>query len=731
MAKKQKTEQSIVDTAIKRLSVAIEADSHNREAAIEDLNFINGDQWDAKELKRRRAKGRPALQVNLLPKFVDQVVGDMLHTTPAIKVMVGDSKADPNIASIRQGLINDIEYRSNSKAIYGYASKQMVACGYGAWRVLTRYCDDNPFQQEIYLESIRNPFLVYMDPAAKDQNYADARWGFLLEKIPTEEFKERYPNAKTSGSISKSTGMGQEHWYDGDTITVAEYFERTAEPEVMVQLEDGRVIEEEDYFELYEEWQKANDNLIAATVAGTPNQPPAQPEPKIAKRRVTNKVVIRQWVLTSQEIISGGVEGNKVPGKYINLVLLKGKELNIEGKNHVYSLVRHAKDSQKMVNYWNTAAAEAIALAPKTPWLATPKQIEGFENDYAAANVENFPVLQYNPDPEAQGPPQRVPTPNPPTAIFEQIRRGEDNIKSIIGMFNADLGAPGSEQTGAAIIARQKPSDIGTFEFSENLARAILYTGKIINEMIPDVYDAERDVRIRKDDDSEVFVPVNTKVGTLIDSVKQGQKPTGLDIEKLAQQATQYGEDADFNDITCGKYDVVVSVGPSYATQRQESQAHLLQLVQAMPQQMATAIDLIVENMDFQAADELAKRLRAPLVAQGIIPPREGEQPPQPQGPSPEVQVQMALVEVEKAKVGLAEVKAQNEAIKAEVEKMRMQRDMLEFQMKMELAKTDDARKEAKAQRDYQIDEAKLRAQMLKMMKEIQGGKGDQRAPNT
>lgn len=722
-SKKDKlTIEGPLQRALKRLPIAIDADSHNREAAIEDLKFMNGDQWDEKELQRRRRKGRPALQVNLLPKFVDQVVGDMLHTTPSIKVQAGDATADPNIARIRQGLISDIEYRSNAKAIYGYASKQMVSSGYGAWRVLTRYCDDNPFQQEIYLEGIRNPFLVYMDPSAKDQNYADAKWGFLLEKVPVDEFKERYPKADCFGGLTVGQGNTYEHWYDGETVTVAEYFERTTVTETLHQLEDGRVVTQEKFEELYEEWKEHTEQLIVNTVQGVPNQPAAQPEPKIANTRDTEKIEIRHWVLSGKEILHGDKDGNKVPGKYINIVLLKGKELNIEGKNYIYSLIRHAKDSQKMVNYWNTAAAEAIALAPKTPWLATPKQIEGFENDYAAANVENFPVLQYNPDPEAPGAPQRVPTPSPPTAIFEQIRRGEENIKSIIGMFNADLGAPGSEQTGAAIIARQKPSDIGTFEFSENLARAILYTGKIINEMIPEVYDTERDVRVRGVDDSESFVPVNTTVENAKKVVQSNPEQYGLEIEGLEKLEMEAGANARFNDITSGKYDVVISVGPSYATQRQESAQHLLQLVQAMPQQMAVAADLIVENLDFKAADELARRLRMPLVAQGVIQPRKGDPPPPKQeGPPPEVQVQMALVEVEKSKVALAELKAQNEAIKAQLEQMRMQRDIAEFEMRMKLADADNQRKEVKAQRDYQLSEAELQAKMLKVLKELKG----------
>jgi len=721
MADLSKKQQAIIDRAMKRLKVAVDADQHNREQAIDDLKFVNGDQWNEDELKRRELAGRPALQINLLPKFIDQVNGDMLQNTPSIKVRPGDTTGDTNIAKIRQGLISSIEYESNSRGIYGYASKQMVSCGYGGWRVLTRYMDSNPFMQEIYLEGIRNPFLIYMDPSSKDQNYADAKWGFLLEKIPNDEFKSRYPGVKPPVSLSDQTGTSNELWYDGENVTVAEYFERATTSVEMVQLEDGRVIEADKFEEMLAEWDEATNKLVESAVQGLPQQLAPQPKPTVAKRRKADKIVIKQWILTSSDIVSGEDTGNVVSGKYIPIVLLKGKELNIEGKNYIYSLVRHAKDPQKMVNYWNSAAAETIALAPKSPWLGTPKQFEGYENDYASANVENMPFLKYNPDAEAGGPPQRVAPGNPPTAIFEQIRRGEDNIKSVIGMFNADVGAPGSEQTGAAIIARQKPGDIGTFEFIENLNRAILFTGKIINEMIPDVYDTERDVRVRNMDESDTFVPINTTAESAANSmIEKPEQFAGMDVQKLVDTMKKSGPTAKFNDISSGKYDVILSTGPNYATQRQESSQQLMMLAQSMPQQMAVATDLIVESMDFKDADELARRLRLPLVQQGLIPPRQGEAPPQEKGPSPEEQIQQALVKVEESKVQVNEIKAQNEAMKIEVEKLQLQRDMMEFDIKLKLAQVDDSRKETKAQRDYQIDEAKLRREMLKIMKEMQ-----------
>lgn len=762
MAKATKKDRALIDQAMKRLKTAVDAESENRDAAIDDLKFLNGEQWDARELKRRKDKGRPALTLNFLPKFVDQVVGDMLHNSPAIKVRPIDASADLKIAAIRQGIIAGIEYQSNAKGIYHYAAKQMVSCGYGGWRVLTRYTEENPFLQEIYLEGIRNPFLIYLDPTAKDQNYADAKWGFLIEKIPLEEFKERYPTAAyPSASLEGGKGTADELWFDGETVTVAEYFSKESEPVEMLQLHDGRVMTEEEYKETRKEWKEEvaelQEKIAQARMMPMPPMMPGMPpmpspvvaleaqlkalgdEPKIAKKRMTDKTVIRHRIMSCMEILFGGTEGHIFPGKYIPLVLVKGKELNIEGKNIVYSLIRHAKDAIKLNNYWNTSAAETIALAPKAPWLMTPKQIEGHENSYAAANIENFPVLLYNVDPEAPGMPQRLSPGQPPQAIFEQIRRGEENLKSIIGMFNADVGGPISQQTGIAVQAMQRPGDIATFEFGENLARAVLYTGRVINEMIPDIYDTERDVRVKNLDDSETFVPINTTVESALESIQE--KPEmyqGLDVEKLRTIFAKDGKDTKYNDITVGKYDIQVSTGPSYATRRQESAQHLLQLTQSMPQQMASAADLIVRNLDFKDAEELEARLRKPLVAQGIVRPRPGESVPQPPPPPPEVQLAQIKLQSEQGKQQLLQIKARQETVKLEIEKVRLQLELVKFQAeqgdsgtdrlslierakalriedeKLELEKAKFLHQRSKDIHDGQIEEGKLTMQAIK-----------------
>lgn len=727
--------KEFLDLAQKRLKRAIDADEHNRQQALEDLRFLNGDQWDPEERNRRKLRHRPALQVNLLPKYVDQVVGDERHNRPKIKVRPIDSKADPMIAKIREGIISNIEYNSNAPAIYDEAFESMVSCGYGAWRVLTRYTEENPFLQEIYLEAIENPFQVYLDPDAKDACFADAKWGFVLQRIPRDEFEDLYPNAEIPGDPLKTgVGLSLENWYQDNLVTIAEYFVRETKKKEICLMSTGEVLEKEDALAVIQEWEDLDRlrqnrpghigqppgpvapinpvpplpgiapsgppqmSAPPANPMAIPGRPPtlspqtllalsrlptpqhamqqaakvAEPKPEIIKTRESEEFQIKHYILTAVEILSeGGLSGKNVPGKFIPLILLCGKKRNIEGKRYIRGLIRDAKDPQRMINYWNSSAAETIALAPKAPWLGTAKQFEGYEADYATANVDNFPFLKYNPDAMAP-PPVRMYAGEPPVALFAQIQRGEENLKQVIGMFNADIGDQGREITGAAIIQRQRPGDIGTFAFLDNLSRSVMHSARIINEMIPAVYDTERDVRVRHFDDSESFVPINTTAENAFRNISGNpNRFRGMDPKKTLELIRQHGRSAKFNDITVGKYDIMITIGPSYATARAEAVDMLVKLLQTNPNMSQVVMDLVVENMDFKDADKVAARLRR-LLPPDLVPPKEGEPPPPPKPPPPQVlisqgkiQVEMAKIEVQKARLEVEKIKALKEAADA------------------------------------------------------------------
>jgi hypothetical protein len=685
-------EREFLDTATRRLQREIDADDHNRQAAVEDLKFLNGDQWDAAEEARRRLRGRPCLRTNELPKYVNQVVGDMRHNRARVKVRPVDSAGDLTVAKIRSGLIANVEYCSNAEAMYDYAGEMAVSCGYGAWRVGTRYTEENPFLQEVYLERIRNPFLVYMDSSAKSEVYADAKYGFVLEKVTREEFEERFPGKEPPGDpVKTGKGTGQEAWYAQGAFFIADYYVIEREKKTVCLMGDGQFKEKAEAERLADEWragqaadgQEAVTALAAASALGAPNPheapdaagrpaaaqgavppepfPPLPPSLTIAGERTVEAPRVRWYAITANQVLDGPKD---VPGRYIPIIVVKGPERNIEGKTYVRSLIRDAKDPQRLLNFWVTDSAEIVDMIPKAPWIGTARQFEGYENDYAAANAENFPFLKYNID-QGAPPPQRVAVSGMPVAVFEQIGQAKQAIKDTIGMFAADIGDRGPELSGKAILQRQKPGDVATFAFIDNLARSISHSGRVINEMIPEVYDTERDVRIRNADETEEFAPVNTTAGRVMEALAADtRRYPGLDREALARVVARHGGGARYNDLTAGKYDVVVTTGPSYATQRQEAAQSLERLVAAFPQVMTVAGDLIYKFQDFLGAEEIAERIERTMPPD-LVPPKEGapQRPPQP--PPPQMQVKMLEMSVKRAQLEVEQQKLVVEKLKA------------------------------------------------------------------
>ncbi len=685
-------EREFLDTATKRLQREIDADDHNRQASIEDLKFLNGDQWDAAEEARRRLRGRPCLRTNELPKYVNQVVGDMRQNRARVKVRPVDSAGDVDMAKIRSGLIANIEYLSDAEAIYDYAGEMAVSCGYGAWRVGTRYTEENPFLQEVYLERIKNPFLVYMDSSAKSEVYADAKYGFVLEKVTREEFEERFPGKEPPGDpVKTGKGTGQEVWYAQGAFFIADYYVIEREKKTVCLMGDGQLLDKAEAERLADEWragqaadgQEAVMALAAAMVPGAPSPheapdaagrpdatqgavppeafPLLPPSLTIAGERTVEAPRVRWYAITANQVLDGPKD---VPGRYIPIIVVKGPERNIEGKTHVRSLIRDAKDPQRLLNFWVTDSAEIVDMIPKAPWIGTARQFEGYEQDYAAANAENFPFLKYNID-QGAPPPQRVAVSGVPVAVFEQIGQAKQAIKDTIGMFAADIGDRGPELSGKAILQRQKPGDVATFAFIDNLARSISHSGRVINEMIPEVYDTERDVRIRNADETEEFAPVNTTAGSVMEALAANAgRYAGLDREGLARIMARHGGSARYNDLTAGRYDVVVTTGPSYATQRQEAAQSLERLVAAFPQVMTVAGDLIYKFQDFLGAEEIAERIERTMPP-ALVPPKEGAPPRPPQPPPPQMQVKMLEMEVKRTELQVQQQKLQVEKLRA------------------------------------------------------------------
>jgi hypothetical protein len=248
-------------------------------------------------------------------------------------------------------------------------------------------------------------------------------------------------------------------------------------------------------------------------------------------------------------------------------------------------MIRHAKDPQRMYNFWQTSITESVALAPKAKWLLAEGQDENHESDWANANIKSFPLLRYKQtdiDGRPAPPPTRLQPEPPPTGVMAAAMGVDNDIKNIMGIFDpAQLGQ--GNISGKALNGQQQQVDLTNFDYYDNLTRSISHIGKICLDLIPKIYDTERVMRIIGDDGKPELLTINQR-----DSVGRV-----------------------LNDISVGQYDVVMETGPGYNSKRQEAVDNMLPLLSAAPELMKVAGDLVFRNMDWPGADIIADRLAA------------------------------------------------------------------------------------------------------------------------
>lgn len=585
----------------------VDADRENRDAGLEDIKFACGEtQWD--ESARQARKGRPCLTINRLPQFIAQVVGDIRINRPAIKVRPAED-ADKKLADVREGLIRAIERQSSAQDVYANAGTAQVTCGIGNFRVALAYADGDVFERDIMIERIPDPFSVVWDCMAQEPTGRDAQHCFVVTDMDRKAFEATYKRAQ-SGGLEVATDAT---WVTRDIVKVVEYW-RIKETEVeLAQLADGRVVEA----------SKAGPNQIVAT-----------------RKRMRKSVCMT--LMTGFDVLEKTVEW---PITRIPIFRVPGWEMMIGSRRVRWGLVRFAKDAQRLKNYWRSVAAEVLALAPRAQWLLNtgqggtePDSVEDFRN----AAKSGDPVLEY----QGQTVPQRVDPPPVPVALLQEAQLCDQDMKDVTGIQDASLGMRSNETSGKAILARQREGDVANFIYSDNLKSAITECGRVVNDLIPYVYDTKRTIRVVGEDGTTTLHPAN---------------------DPLNEEAI---------DLTQGKYDIAVDVGPAYSTKRVEAAESMMQFVQAFPQVGQVAGDLIAKAQDWPMAEEIGERIKATLPPE-LVKDKDAE-------PSPEQQQAM-------------QAQQQQAQQMQEMQQGAMQLDMMEKQASVRKAEADAAISEANA----------------------------------
>ena len=556
------TKETKIERIRRRFKLMAEAEAPRRELALEDVRFHSGEQWYPSVQAQRKEEGRPCLTINRMPQFTKQVTNEHRAQRPqAIIKPTQNGDVAKEMAEIASGLCRRIQGHSNAKVAYDNAFTYMTICGFGYLRALTDYEGPDSFDQEIKVEWIKNPFSVYIDPGAQAPNKEDARDAIIVQDYLKEDFEAEYPNAEpVSAESMRSLGDDASLWFPQGSVRVVEYLYMETTKRKLVRLPDGQT--------------GFLDEI-----------PPEYAQYDLEMREVEWPAV--KWCKANG---LGVIEEGEMPFAMLPIVGMYGDMTMVDGIEILKGMVRDAIDPQRRYNVMVTAETEAISLTPKAPYIIAEGQLEGQEEMWRTANVRNYPYLSYKPVSSggtALPPPQRSSYEAPIQSIAAGIDQASQDLMHTTGIYRASLGDRGPEQSGRAILARQKESDVANLNYSDNAARAYEHMGRVIMSAVPKVYNAPRLLRITKGDMSDDVVEINNP------TVVKG-------VEKIY-------------DMTAMRYDVTVETGPSYATKREQSADMMIETAKVLPAVAQFAPDIIVNNLDFPGASEVAKRLKNAL----------------------------------------------------------------------------------------------------------------------
>ncbi|MCE5226672.1 MAG: hypothetical protein LLG05_12545 [Porphyromonadaceae bacterium] len=565
----ERKDEDILNEAKSRYEVASQGWEHIYGALKDDFKFVydvDGGQWSEESLYQRA--GRPCLTVNKLQKFVRQLRGDMMQNRPRVKTIPVDSKADPKKAELFNGLIREIEYLSSAEIAYDTAYTHAVSGSVGFFRIVTEYADGDTFEQDIRIKRIINPTAVYFDPNAVEFCMQDARYCFIESLIDKDDFIKQYPDEEVIDFNGNPDLYGS--WLQDNKVRIAEYFTKEPVKKKIVQLHTGEIVElttkEKQRIEL------SGDQIVQEREVDTH---------KVMWYKICGTKILQkaEW-----------------PGKDIPIIPVFGDEIVAGGKKYYLSLTRGAKGSQQMYNYWASAATENVMMSPKNPYIVDHRQIKGFESEWEEANIKNRMFIRYNAVNGLQKP-SRESQVQVPNAIVNMMQSTAYDIEDHLGRYEASKGEASNERSGKAIVARINQSDKGTYTFVDNLARAIIYCGRQLIDLIPKIYDTPRALRVMGEEGSESLEIVNS--------------PTmGPDGEVKIE-----------NDLSVGKFDLIASTGPSYGSQRQEMVQMMIESMQYAPGIAPVLAPLIFKYSDWPGSQEVFATLQGALQQAQETPP--------------------------------------------------------------------------------------------------------------
>ena len=689
---------SELQQALDRFKVGSDADSDQRTREVDALRFqVPEFCWptEVKDQRQPQLVGgvsipqRPMLSIPSLDHPIQLVLNAEKAAHLGVSIHPLSDDAEEETADVLQGLYRRIEVQSRASLARSWAFERAVKAGRGYYRVITEPDpdSDDPYDQKITIKRILQQGSVVLDPFAQEADCSDGEWAFVVNDMPFDTYKRRYPKsamAAYSEEELSAVGISTPSWVSGDegasrAVRVAEYYRLEYTTTTKVLLDDGS----------------------EADVDAIPEGRTAR-EGRDARQRVERTPVLYWSTINAVEELEPKQE---MDGRYIPIIPVIGRELIPFGQERRYvGMIEPNKDAVRLLNYSASSAVEMSSLETKAPYLMVEGQEEGHEQEWQLSNVRNFPYLRYSPvslNGQPAPAPQRTQVDasrlGPSMLLLQQAR---EFIHEGTGAFESALGQQTpAAKSGKAILALQTQHDSGSSHFIDNLAEiSMTYEAKVILDLIPHIYDRPgRIARILDLEDEPQTVMLNAPfqrdpqtqrpipaTGAPTMALGTGGPPMGPGGPPLPPGAPLLppggppmgpggplmplggppvppgvppmppgppqmgvmppppsGRRVELYDLRKGRYGITVSIGRSYKSRREEGADEMGQLFQANPALFPILGDIYLKFRDFpghlEAAERVKKMLPPPL--------QDQEEGPDPQMLQQQVQESGQMVE--------------------------------------------------------------------------------------
>ena len=633
------------ECALRQFDTIESALYQERRQSLEDRRFysIAGAQWEG--ALEEQFINKPKFEVNKVHLAVIKIINEYRNNRVTVDFVSKDGTKDDKLADICDGLFRADEQDSTATEAYDNAFEEAVGGGFGAFRLITEYEDeedDENDKQRIRIEPIYDADRsVFFDLDAKRQDKADAKHCFVTYTMTPEEYEEEW--GKDPTSIHCDIDYIEYDWYTPDLVQIAEYYKVEMKKETVIVFKNNITGEEKKHLEEeFDDNEELSKELEATGWVETRRK-------KVKRKKIHKYIIDGNGVLEDCGIIAG---------KNIPIIPVYGKRWFVDSIERCMGHVRLVKDSQRLKNMQMSRLAEIAAMSAYEKPILTPDQVGEHGVMWAEDHIKNYPFLMLDPildaegNVQATGPTSYTKPPSIPPALAAVMQTTDVDMKELLGG-SAETDKMLSHVSGKAHEMIQKRIDGQAFIYMSNFAKAIHRAGEVWLSMAKEVY-------VEEDRDMKTIDNMG-EIGTVA-LMQPGFSPSG--------------ELTTVNDISKATFDVAVDVGPSSASQREATVNTVIGMLQIAqnPEDAQVLQAMALMNMEGDGIAPIREFYRKKLVQLGVVEPTEEEAQAMAEAaenaePSPQETYLMA--EASKAQAGAKKAEAEVFKVLADTEKTK------------------------------------------------------------